>query len=374
MLKYKYIIHKNAVYNKIRGKKMKKATDEITAVILAVAVILSATACGMQTSDEAGGSIGGVQGIASADESTTCSQSTAQSTAAETTVLTTATVATTKTKEKTTAATAVASTPATTAEPTWKETEKSAEMYLNASVYSRTKAYLGAPTADLYHINDKVKVVAVTDTDYYKLDNGRFIHCDYLSEEKTVIQTTTTTAPSATPAPVVSTVKNDNKPAAVSGKYISSGYEPLDNKIEPILDRIINKNMNDNQKLRAVYDYLMQSSYFERTLLIAEDKKQYSEQLYACFILDNKYGVCFDFTSAFKYMTRALGFDTRMIYGYHTNPAGGSSEHSWAELDIKGVTYIFDPAIEKILISEGYSGSSRFMRTYDEIGKYYIFG
>ena len=80
--------------------------------------------------------------------------------------------------------TTVASTPATTAEPKWKETKKSAEMYLNTSVYSRTKAYLGAPTADLYMINDKVKVVAVTDTDYYKLENGRFIHCDYLSSEK----------------------------------------------------------------------------------------------------------------------------------------------------------------------------------------------
>ena len=73
-----------------------------------------------------------------------------------------------------------------------------------------------------------------------------------------------------------------------------------------------------------------------------------------------------------KYMTRSLGFDTRMIYGYHTNPGGGAGEHSWGEIDIKGTTYIFDPAIEKILINEGYSGSSRFMRTYNEIGKYYI--
>ena len=131
--------------------------------------------------------------------------------------------------------------------------------------------------------------------------------------------------------------------------------------------------MSDKQKLRAVYDYLMQSSYIERTLLIPQSKKQYTEQLYACFIIDNKYGVCYDFTSAFKYMTRSLGFDTRMIYGYHTNPAGGASDHSWAEIDIKGTTYIFDPAIEKILINEGYSGNSRFMRTYNEIGKYYIF-
>lgn len=339
---------------------MKRLTNEKTAIILAVSVILSVTACSAEGVAYIDGnqSEPGFSSSAAATSGTIYEESTLPATVS----ITTAT--TTKAKETTAVLTTVASTPATTAEPKWKETKKSAEMYLNASVYSRTKAYLGAPTADLYMINDKVKVVAVTDTDYYKLENGRFIHCDYLSSEKTVIQTTT--------VPAAITTANKQTPIK-KGKYISSGYEPLDEKIQPILDKIITKNMSDKQKLKAVYDYLMQSSYIERTLLIPQSKKQYTEQLYACFIIDNKYGVCYDFTSAFKYMTRSLGFDTRMIYGYHTNPGGGAGEHSWAEIDIKGTTYIFDPAIEKILINEGYSGSSRFMRTYNEIGKYYIF-
>lgn len=347
---------------------MKRLTNEKMAIILAVSVILSVTACSAE-------GVAYVDGNQSGTDFSSSSAATSgtiyeESTLPATVSVTTAT--TTKTKETTAVLTTVASTPATTAEPKWKETKKSAEMYLNTSVYSRIKAYLGAPTADLYMINDKVKVVAVTDTDYYKLENGRFIHCDYLSSEKTVIQTTTTTTPPETTAPAAVTTANKQTPIK-KGKYISSGYDPLDKKIQPILDKIITKNMSDKQKLRAVYDYLMQSSYIERTLLIPQSKKQYAEQLYACFIIDNKYGVCYDFTSAFKYMTRSLGFDTRMIYGYHTNPAGGAGDHSWAEIDIKGTTYIFDPAIEKILINEGYSGSSRFMRTYNEIGKYYIF-
>lgn len=287
---------------------------------------------------------------------------------------TSAKVETAVTTTASTTTSTTASTPATTAEPIWKETKLSADMYLNTSVYSRSKAYLGAPTSDLYMVNDKVKVLAVTDTGYYKLLDGNFIHCDYLSSEKTVIRTTTaTTPPPETTALATVTTANKKQTPIKKGKYISSGYEPLDEKIQPILDKIITKNMDDKQKLKAVYDYLMQSSYIERTLLIPQSKKQYTEQLYACFIIDNKYGVCYDFTSAFKYMTRSLGFNTRMIYGYHTNPGGDAGEHSWAEIDIKGTTYIFDPAIEKILISEGYSGNSRFMRTYDEIGKYYIF-
>lgn len=348
---------------------MKRLTNEKMAIILAVSVILSVTACSAEGVAYVGDSQSGTgfSSSAAATSSTIYEESTLPATVSVTTATTT------KAKETTAVLTTVASTPATTAEPKWNETKKSAEMYLNTSVYSRTKAYLGAPTADLYMINDKVKVVAVTDTDYYKLENGRFIHCDYLSSEKTVIQTTTvTTPPPETTVPAAVTTANKQTPIK-KGKYISSGYEPLDEKIQPILDKIITKNMSDKQKLKAVYDYLMQSSYIERTLLIPQNKKQYAEQLYACFIIDNKYGVCYDFTSAFKYMTRSLGFDTRMIYGYHTNPAGGASDHSWAEIDIKGTTYIFDPAIEKILINEGYSGSSRFMRTYNEIGKYYIF-
>lgn len=364
--------------------QMKTPLSKAISVILIAGLTAILTACSSQSFQSTADSsyATAVQTTASPETtSVTAGTSAAPEATAETKPDTSYAETSTSAKTETTVTTTVsttASTPATTAEPAWKETRQSAEMYLNTSVYSRTRAYLGAPTADLYQINDKVKVVAVTDTDYYKLDNGRFIHRDYLSDEKTVIQTTVqattiTTAPPATTAPIATTAKEDNrKPVTTSGKYVSSGYAPLDEKIHTILDRIITKNMNDEQKLKAVYDYLMQSSYFERTLLIPNDKKQYSQQLYACFILDNNYGVCYDFTSAFKYMTQALGFETRMIYGYHTNPGGGAGEHSWAEIDIKGTTYIFDPAIEKILISEGYSGSSRFMRTYDEIGKYYI--
>ena len=373
MLKYKYIIQENAVYDKTRGKKMKKAINEVSAVILAVAVILSATACGGEKAAEIGDSTGAAQSIVSTDESGT------QNIVTETTALTTTTVvitATTKTvKEETTATTAV-STSATTAEPTWKETKKSAEMYLNTSVYSRTKAYIGAPTADLYQINDKVKIVAVTDTDYYKLDNGKFIHSDYLSEEKTEIQTTTTTTtvPPATTAPAVSTVKTDDKPAAVKGKYISSGYEPLDDIIFPLLDKLVNDSMSDDDKRLAIYDYLVQFQYQERTLLIPKNKKQYEEQLEAISLFEKGYGLCYDFSSAFKYMTKAIGMNTVMYYGSHKSRNSGYTPHSWTMLEIDGTLYFFDPSMERIMINDGMGEGQhyRYRKPYYWFYDYYI--
>ncbi|MBP3336509.1 MAG: hypothetical protein J6L61_10375 [Ruminiclostridium sp.] len=74
-------------------------------------------------------------------------------------------------------------TPETTAEPLeWTENTVSGTMYVNQSCYSRTRAIMGSDTVRGYSYGDVVNVVAVTDTGYYKLDNGEYIHGDYLSE------------------------------------------------------------------------------------------------------------------------------------------------------------------------------------------------
>lgn len=67
----------------------------------------------------------------------------------------------------------------------WNETEMSAELYVNTDlINSRIYAIQGSTTVKEYRLNDKVTVCAKTDTDYYKLDDGTFIHCDYLSENE----------------------------------------------------------------------------------------------------------------------------------------------------------------------------------------------
>ena len=78
--------------------------------------------------------------------------------------------------------------------PEWTEEKVSATKYINTDCYSRKKAVLGAETVKIYNVNDKVKVVAKTNTGYFKLDTGAFVHGDYLSDNKVTVQTTTTTA------------------------------------------------------------------------------------------------------------------------------------------------------------------------------------
>lgn len=149
---------------------------------------------------------------------TTTAQTTAVTTAvttkpqetkkAETTAAATAAVTTAKPKPTTTVAT-------TKPAPEWTETKANGTKYVNTDCYSRKKAVLGADTVKLYSVNDKVTVIAKTDTGYFKLSDGSFIHSDYLSDNK-VAQTTITTKKAETPKPSQTTTKKqEGKPKSI---------------------------------------------------------------------------------------------------------------------------------------------------------------
>ena len=150
-------------------------------------------------------------------ETTTAQTTTAVTTkpqetkSAETTTTTTTATTTAKPKPATTT-TAATTKPA----PEWTETKASGTKYVNTDCYSRKKAVLGAETVKLYSVNDKVTVTAKTDTGYFKLSDGSFIHGDYLSDSKIVIQTTTTTKKAETPKPSQTTTKKqESKPKSI---------------------------------------------------------------------------------------------------------------------------------------------------------------
>ena len=200
---------------------MRKTRKELMATILAVIVVF---ACGCTegdsgktgTSSDSGGTSAvttTVTTLATSEttpsatskestpkpvESTTPVETSVKPPTEETTAETTTVAETTAVTTTTVATTTVATTTAKPV-PAWTETKISnATKYVNTSCYSRKKAVLGAETVAVYNVNDKVTVVAKTDTGYFKLKDGTFIHGDYLSDSKVVIQTTTTTTATTT--------------------------------------------------------------------------------------------------------------------------------------------------------------------------------
>ena len=175
---------------------------------------------------------------------------------AETTTTTTKAVTTAKPKPATTT-TAATTKPA----PEWTETKASGTKYVNTDCYSRKKAVLGAETVKLYSVNDKVTVTAKTDTGYFKLSDGSFIHSDYLSDNK-VAQTTTTTKKAETPKPSQTTTKKqESKPKSI--------YEyPFD--LEAIRQVIIDDAVN-NYGLILAEDIIKDESSWNAPGVISKD-------------------------------------------------------------------------------------------------------
>lgn len=155
---------------------MGKATDTLIgiggAMLLVLAVVMSLNNKTTSASNDTDTSNVSVPATAPYTPPTTtipAPETTLPATSAQTT-----TPATTKSPE---------TTPETAAEPLeWTENAVSGTMYVNQSCYSRTRAIMGSDTVRGYSYGDVVTVVAVTDTGYYKLDNGEYIHGDYLSE------------------------------------------------------------------------------------------------------------------------------------------------------------------------------------------------
>ncbi len=158
-----------------------------------------------------------------------------------TTAQTTATTAVTATKPQETKKAETTSTATTTAKPEttttaattkpapeWTEEKVSATKYVNTDCYSRKKAVLGAEAVKAYNVNDKVTVTAKTDTGYFKLSDDSFIHGDYLSDSKTVIQTTTTTKKAEAPKPSQTTTKKqESKPAEDNWRFTKQDCEDI---------------------------------------------------------------------------------------------------------------------------------------------------
>ena len=175
---------------------------------------------------------------------------------AETTTTTTKAVTTAKPKPATTT-TAATTKPA----PEWTETKASGTKYVNTDCYSRKKAVLGAETVKLYSVNDKVTVIAKTDTGYFKLSDGSFIHSDYLSDNK-VAQTTITTKKAETPKPAQTTTKKqESKPKSI--------YEyPFD--LEAIRQVIIDDAIS-NYGLVLAEDIIKDESSWSAPTVISKD-------------------------------------------------------------------------------------------------------
>lgn len=110
----------------------------------------------------------------------------------------------------------------------WSETPLSLTLYINSDgAFSSSKAVRGSTAVKQYSLNQQISVIAVTDTDFYKISDSEYIHKSYLSSERVNVHTTpnvvttatsvetpavtTTETSPVTAAPIVTTVSETTK-------------------------------------------------------------------------------------------------------------------------------------------------------------------
>lgn len=281
----------------------------------------------------------------------------------------------------TSSSTSTASTPSVPVveEPTWTEEKTSSVLYVNKEgIYSRKDAVVGSAAVKKYGLNDKISVVAVTNTDYYKLEDGTFIHKDYLSTKETTVTPVTPAAPST---PEVTTPSNAEK-LLNSAKLnpMKTNNDKLDALVSDVLSQITNDSMSTSQKVTAIYDYIV------KTFKYGTPAQDYTSELNYHMILDNaitsaaytllteKQGVCNDYSSLFVVMTRRIGLESYIVTGQVASKSGGTTGHTWTVIKLNGQYYIFDPQIEQSNTVNGQILYKFFCKKDSEMTSMYTYG
>ena len=139
-----------------------------------------------------------------------------------------------------------------------------------------------------------------------------------------------------------------------SGAY-TSGNEELDALVAATLAPILAEHPEHSgtELLRDVYDFMVENySYLGRRIDAAEGQPWETEA--AVIMLETGKGNCNFYAAAFWALARGLGYNAVT----HTNSFG--QRHSWAEIEIDSVPYVFDPQLAV------HWNDDRFMLSYDE--------
>lgn len=332
---------------------MKKSTVQFFAVIAIICIILTSCSFNPDALSQTASSISSKKPYATTLPETFLpakTPSASAKTANETSSITTGTSSPILSISTVTASPVISTamvTSTTSETPNWSENPIDEIRYLIVDCYEQLSAYKEAPKGSLLTKGSPLKVIAITNTNYYKTENNRFVHKDYTAKSK----------PSEpTKKPVVSTFEKEINNVKLNP--VKTNVEILDTLIEQILDKIITKDMTNNQKLKAIYDYIISNSTYEKGHYSFNDMISFSgenayisrydlETVYLAYLmLSSGKGSCNYYSSAFTVLTRAVGFECYRTEGEVASSSGGYTGHVWNNLKIGEKWYEFDVQVE----------------------------
>ena len=142
----------------------------------------------------------------------------------------------------------------------------------------------------------------------------------------------------------------------------STGEDYCDEIVWQTLNQITTDDMTTAEKVRACYDYLVDTcSYGDNVLRLDFPEDNGTARAYGMLV--GHVGACDDYSCAFAALTRAIGLNCYTVYGQTARADGGYTGHIWCVIAVDGVEYVFDPQIDDNIGANVYY---RFCMTYDE--------
>lgn len=123
-------------------------------------------------------------------------------------------------------------------------------------------------------------------------------------------------------------------------------------KILQIVNKYTNKKMTKKQKIRALFNYVVNNSWrYRRTYEhTARSWKWYKgwQDDFAYQLMTNKCGNCYRYAAVYGYLVKeATGYNVRVYRGYTLGRRGKLCPHGWTAVKVKGKWYSFDPDMYK---------------------------
>lgn len=133
-----------------------------------------------------------------------------------------------------------------------------------------------------------------------------------------------------------------------------SSAEIIFNEIKKVLIEIIDDNMTEVEKVKAIHDWLVMNVTYDAQLLNivmnGSDAAGYRSFDLEGVFLDQK-AVCEGIAKAFVCMTNIEGIPSIYVDGYQTNNPNGLG-HAWNKVYIEGNWYIIDATSAGVVINE----------------------
>ena len=158
----------------------------------------------------------------------------------------------------------------------------------------------------------------------------------------------------------------------------TSGNDELDAYVNAVYEACLTEDMSQLEKLRACYDYVRSFNYLGRNKPLDDSVKTMDVDLasgYALKLFETGKGDCYNFTAAFLFLARGLGYDAEAVVGYCSYFwSQNAIPHGWVTITADdGNVYLCDPQLENYNIRAGISNEDfgAFMTTFDLSHAYY---